>query len=181
DRVFRIRRIVRKVDACQQVPQAAAHEHDDRQVRGLQYAARSGDAAGFDRGEAKFAVGAGQNATKTAEPRVDRRILRVSRTRIFALRVGLPDFESAIVDGLAVAVEQAPLNADALARGFDRSDSVDQQRGKADPEIRSYGLRGSGQQAHDSIQLRFVSIGVSSRPRSTTSKRYASAMSGIVR
>ena len=66
----------------------------------------------------------------------------------------------------AVAVDQAPGDRDALALDARAGDVARGEPVEADVQVRADGLVAAGEQAHG-----IFSIGVSSRPRSTMSKR----------
>src|SRR6185436_20517388 len=89
--------------------------------------------------------------------------------------IRLPDLDRGIVDRFAIGIDHASLDAHAIARHARRRDVLDHHPLEPDAQVRADGLRSAGAQAH-----RRFSIGVASRPRSTTSKRYASAYSGMV-
>ena len=64
------------------------------------------------------------HAPETFEARRQRLVLRVIGMGIFSVRVCLPDFEDGIVDGLAVAVDNAAVDRDLFARAADGARSV---------------------------------------------------------
>src|SRR5947209_19955492 len=78
-----------------------------RRERRLRSAARPGDAAGLDGGEAIFAARIGERAAEPAKPG--------ALLRIAALRIRLPDLQHGIRNRLAVAVEHAAFDRDPLA------------------------------------------------------------------
>ena len=80
------------------------------EVWGLQlFAPGPGNAAGFDGGEAEASLVVGGDAAVACEARLQWFVLRVVRMRVLSVRVGLPDFEHAVRDRLAVAIEDAPV------------------------------------------------------------------------
>src|SRR5713226_5003428 len=56
-----VTRLVGEVDACDEAPQQAPHEHRHCDVRSLHFSIRSRDLPGPDRGEAEAAVAIGRN------------------------------------------------------------------------------------------------------------------------
>ena len=73
--------------------------------------------------EAKAAVVVGRHASESFEAGLERLVLLVVGMRVSAVRVRLPDLDERVTDGLAVGVDDAPLDDDLLAADA-RSDEV---------------------------------------------------------
>src|SRR5438477_7771441 len=82
DGVGLVGRLVGEVDARGKLPQEPSCENRQVEVRRLRSAARPGDAAGLDGGEAIFAARIGERAAEPAKPG--------ALLRIAALRIRLP-------------------------------------------------------------------------------------------
>src|SRR4030095_12007641 len=135
----------------------------------------AGNAARLDGGEAERALRVGGDAAKTAPAALERLVLRVLGVRVFARGVGLPDLDQPVVHASAVAVDQPAGDGEALALHPAPGDVARGEPVEPDVQVRADGLMAAGVEAHG-----IFSIGVSSRPRSTMSKREPSACSGMV-
>src|SRR5207302_6775860 len=125
----------------------------------LQHAAGPGHAARLDGGEAKYATLVGRDAAKAPESALERLFLLVLGMRVLAVRICLPDFDQAITDTDALAIEQPPFDRQALALGAARGDLARGEPVEPDMEKRPDRLARARVQAHGCI-------GVASRPRS---------------
>src|SRR5213079_1585840 len=121
---------------------------------------RPGNTSWLDGREAVASFRIGQTATEAAESRFDRFVLRVFRMRVFALRIGLPDLDDGIVDGFAVAVDDAAGERDSFAGHARGSELDDRKRLEADLDVRTDGLGRSGEQTHRVVSscARFPSV-----------------------
>src|SRR5262249_29610883 len=130
----------------------------------------------LDRAKPESSFGIGEDAAEPGKPGIGHR-RPGGRLRITPVRIGLPDLEHRIGDGLCVAVDHAPLDRDLLP-GHDCDGQV-VGRGPRNPDVqeRTDGLR---RRRHGVSTGTSTSIGVASRPRRTMSNVYPSAWSGTV-
>src|SRR6185503_19139128 len=103
DGIRRVRRLVCEVQPRIDLPQHAARINADDDVRRLRLAAGARHRSRLDCVEVEDAVLVGRGAAETLELRV-RAPAIILGAGIAALRVGLPDFQHAVVDGRAAAV-----------------------------------------------------------------------------
>src|SRR6185436_8525465 len=143
-----------------------AHEDRDHEVRRLQLAVRAGNASRLDGGEAKRALRIGGDAPEAAPAALEGFVLVVLGIRILARGVRLPDLDQAVVPTHAVAVDQPAGDRDALAFHPAPGDVARGEPVETDVQVGADGLMAARVEAQG-----IFSIGVSSRPRSTMSKR----------
>src|ERR1019366_4975320 len=105
-------RLVGEVDAGVDLPQHAAREDADHDMRRLRLAVGAGYYARLDCVEAVDPRLVGGGAAEAGKFSVRPRPL-AARMGVAALRVGLPDFDHGVVDRLAVAVQPRALAVDA--------------------------------------------------------------------
>src|SRR6185437_8871930 len=123
DRIGAIDRFVGKIKPRIDLPQHAAREDADHDMRGLRLAVRSRHRTRLDGVEAVDAFLVGRRAAEAGEFRVWARFL-AARMGVAALRVGLPDFDHGVVNRLTVAVENAAFDTDFLPRRVGRNQIV---------------------------------------------------------
>src|SRR5262249_36331709 len=108
----------------------------------------------------------GEHASEAAPALLQRLFLRVLGMRVLALRVRLPDLDHSVADADAITVEELSGDRDALALHALAGDVARDEPIKADMVGRADGLVAAREETHG-----IFSIGVSSRPRRTMSKR----------
>src|SRR5258708_27074669 len=117
-------------------------------MRGLRLTARAGNGARLDGRKAKLAIVIGGNAAISREVRFQGLFLRVFRMSVFAVRVGLPDFNHSIGYGLAVAVKHLAFDRQSLAGHSLARPVVGAETVQANAKKWSDRLRGCGRNMH---------------------------------
>src|SRR3954470_21409277 len=128
--------------------QQSAHEDRDQQMRRLRHATRSDNTSRLDGAEAERAIVINRHAAEAGEPRRKRLVLGIVGMRVSAMLVRLPNFENGIIDGLAIAIQNAPPNQHFSGRLCGWREVVDVERFESDAEVGAYSLRCGGGQVH---------------------------------
>src|SRR5690349_22231907 len=117
-------------------------------MRGLRPTLRTRYRTGLDGREPEGAAIVGRDTAESAKALVQALFLAVLRMRVLAEGVCLPNLDQAVVDRRTVAVEQAALHRDALARHAGGRDVSRGEPGQPDVQIRADGLTACGVETH---------------------------------
>src|SRR3954470_17017552 len=90
--------------------QQSAHEDRDQQMRRLRHATRSDNTSRLDGAEAERAIVINRHAAETGKARRQGLALGIVGVCVSAMLFRLPDFENSVIDGLAIAIQNAALN-----------------------------------------------------------------------
>src|ERR1019366_6443152 len=148
NKVRGIARFVREIDPRDQSPLQPAHEYRDHQMRRLLVAVGTRHRPRLNRGKAEQPLSAHRHASVSFETRLQRLVQRVFWMVKFPVRIGLPDFPNGTRHLNSVAVENSPLNGDALAGDTFANQVVAVQPMETNLEIRPNRLRRGRLQTH---------------------------------
>src|ERR1700758_4370802 len=110
-------------------------------MRCLLLVARTGHAPGLDGVEVERPLVVGERAAIAAKVPLERLVLPVFWMRVATMTVGLPDLDGRVIDGLAVAIDDATAERDALAGDALRRNVFDLHPLESDAQVWTDGLR----------------------------------------
>ncbi len=139
--IFRICRLVWKVDACHESPQQSAHEDGDNNVRGLRFPVGPRHSPRFDGRKPKCAIRVSRNPSKPLELLFDCYVLSVLWVSVFSRMIRLPDLQHRIRNARSVPVNHPSRDFNALSRNALSREIALFHPIAADRKIRSDGLR----------------------------------------
>jgi len=102
--ICRVRWIIREVEPRNQAAEQTPHEHGDFEMWRLRTIIGAGNAARLDGGEGELAAVVGGHAAEAEKSLRRRFLLRIFRLGIFAVSIGLPNFEASVRNGLTLAI-----------------------------------------------------------------------------
>jgi len=111
-----VRRLIFKIQSCDQPRQHSAREHTDGKMRSLQRSIRSRHTPGDDGLKREFSAVAGGNSSESVERRIERPILSIGVMSILPGCICLPHLDERIRHRVAVPVAQRSLDDDVASR-----------------------------------------------------------------
>lgn len=144
NRIGCVERLIRKINSGGQAAEQAARHQADGQVRSLGRACFGIDGTGLDGGEGEMAFFVGGDAALAEEIGVEGFLLRVVVMCIFAVGVGLPDFEDGVRHWRAVAVKDLTVDDNSLAEGVGAGNAAEVTWSQSEAEKRADRLPSGG-------------------------------------